>query len=247
MLKIRIKFRKYGVMRFVGHLDIMRYFQKAIRRAEIDISYTGGFSPHQKMSFAAPLGVGLMSDGEYLDIEVNTTTSSKDSIKRLNAVMVEGMEIISYRQLSEESKNAMSLVSCADYSIAPKSGERFPFTYEEFLEGKKKFLVDRNEIMLTKKTKKSETQMDIKPLIYQFHANQNEKTGQIDSIFLKIATGSVNNLKPEFVLSGFYEFLGLEFDSLGYQVTRKEVYADLGKHGRQGFVSLEDLGEEIAG
>ena len=64
-MRIRIKFRKYGVMRFIGHLDIMRYFQKAMRRANIDIAYSEGFSPHQIMSFAAPLGVGITSDGEY--------------------------------------------------------------------------------------------------------------------------------------------------------------------------------------
>ena len=91
MIKIRIKFRKYGVMRFIGHLDIMRYFQKAMRRAEIDICYSEGFSPHQIMSFAAPLGVGITSDGEYLDIEVNSTRSSEASIKALNDTMVEGV------------------------------------------------------------------------------------------------------------------------------------------------------------
>ena len=61
-MKIRIKFRKYGVMKFIGHLDMMRYFQKAMRRAEIDIAYSEGFSPHQIMSFAAPLGVGVMEN-----------------------------------------------------------------------------------------------------------------------------------------------------------------------------------------
>ena len=80
-MKIRIKFRKYGVMRFVGHLDIMRYFQKAMRRAKIDICYSEGFSPHQIMSFASPLGVGITSDGEYLDIEVNSTNCTEESIR----------------------------------------------------------------------------------------------------------------------------------------------------------------------
>ncbi len=69
-MKIRIKFSKQGNMRFIGHLDIMRYFQKAMRRADVDIRYSEGFSPHQIMSFAAPLGVGLTGSGEYLDIEV---------------------------------------------------------------------------------------------------------------------------------------------------------------------------------
>ena len=62
-MKIRIKFSKYGNMKFIGHLDVMRYFQKAIRRADVDIRYSGGFSPHQIMSFAAPLGVGITSNG----------------------------------------------------------------------------------------------------------------------------------------------------------------------------------------
>ena len=69
-MKIRIKFSKQGAMKFIGHLDTMRYFQKAMRRADVDIRYSEGFSPHQIMSFAAPLGVGLTGSGEYLDIEV---------------------------------------------------------------------------------------------------------------------------------------------------------------------------------
>ena len=77
MMKIRIKFRKYDTMKFIGHLDVMRYFQKAIRRAEVNIRYSEGFSPHQIMSFAAPLGVGITSKGEYVDIEVLDTENSK--------------------------------------------------------------------------------------------------------------------------------------------------------------------------
>ena len=71
-MKVRMRFSKSGTMKFIGHLDIMRYFQKAFRRSGIDIAYSGGFSPHQIMSFAAPLGVGLESDGEYLDVELNS-------------------------------------------------------------------------------------------------------------------------------------------------------------------------------
>ena len=81
MLKARIKFRKYGIMRFIGHLDVMRFFQKAMRRANIPIAFTGGYSPHMIMSFAQPLGVGLTSDGEYLDIELTESISSEDAVR----------------------------------------------------------------------------------------------------------------------------------------------------------------------
>ena len=62
-MKARIKFKKYGALRFIGHLDVMRFFQKAIRRAHIPIAYTGGYSPHMIMSFANPLGIGITSEG----------------------------------------------------------------------------------------------------------------------------------------------------------------------------------------
>ena len=82
-MKVRIKFSKNGPIKFIGHLDVMRYFQKAIRRAEIDIAYSKGFSPHQIMSFAQPLGVGVESDGEYVDVELNSAVSSLDVKNRL--------------------------------------------------------------------------------------------------------------------------------------------------------------------
>ena len=117
MMKIRIKFRKYGTMKFIGHLDVMRYFQKAIRRSEVNIRYSEGFSPHQIMSFAAPLGVGITSKGEYVDIEVLDTENSKKMIDRLNAVMSEGFEILEYKLLPDDAKNAMSVVAGADYKV----------------------------------------------------------------------------------------------------------------------------------
>ena len=104
-------------MKFIGHLDIMRYFQKAMRRADVDICYSEGFSPHQIMSFAAPLGVGITSDGEYLDIEVHESKSTKEAMADLNATMVEGVEITGYVKLPDNAKTAMSLVAAADYKL----------------------------------------------------------------------------------------------------------------------------------
>ena len=62
-MKVRIKFRKYGILKYIGHLDVMRFFQKAMRRADIPIAFTGGYSPHMIMSFAQPLGLGVTSEG----------------------------------------------------------------------------------------------------------------------------------------------------------------------------------------
>ena len=116
-MKIRIKFLKQGSMKFIGHLDMMRYFQKVMRRADVKIRYSEGFSPHQIMSFAAPLGVGITSNGEYLDIEVTETESSAVMTNRLNQVMVDEIRVLSYKKLEDSSKNAMSIVAAADYTL----------------------------------------------------------------------------------------------------------------------------------
>ena len=116
MLKVRVKFAKEGAMKFIGHLDIMRYFQKAVKRANLDVAFSEGFSPHMIMSFASPLGVGITSTGEYFDMELKSATSSSDMVKRLNDAMAEGMKILSIRQVEDgKASKAMSLVAAADY------------------------------------------------------------------------------------------------------------------------------------
>lgn len=162
-MKIRIKFSKQGAMKFIGHLDTMRYFQKAMRRADVDIRYSEGFSPHQIMSFAAPLGVGLTGSGEYLDIEVLSTDSSAEMVKRLNDTMVEGVEVLSYRKLPDDAENAMSIVAACDYTIVLRDDYEngLSMTAEEFYNGILDFIENGN-LNIVKKTKKGEKEMDLK-------------------------------------------------------------------------------------
>ena len=239
MIKIRIKFRKYGVMRFIGHLDIMRYFQKAMRRAEIDICYSEGFSPHQIMSFAAPLGVGITSDGEYLDIEVNSTRSSEASIKALNETMVEGVEVTEYVKLPDNAKTAMSLVAAADYNLFFKEGYEVPFTKTEARQAIHDYFITPSEVLITKQTKKSEKIMDLKQLVYDFKV---EGTEEAPEFYINLCTGSSDNLKPELVLESLFGYMNIPYNANAIQIHRIDVYA----RENDSFISLGDMGEEIA-
>lgn len=235
-MRIRIKFRKFGVMKFIGHLDIMRYFQKCMRRAEIDIAYSEGFSPHQIMSFAAPLGVGVTSDGEYLDIEVHSTRSSEESLRALNEVMAEGIEITSYRRLGDSDKKAMSAVAAADYEIRIK--DEYDAPKADYADALEQFFKKPEEVLISKKTKKSEKTMDLKKLVYDFWISLE---GERPVFYLKVCTGSTDNLKPELVLSAFYEFMGQTWNPFAIQIHRIDVYGE--EEGR--LVSLGEMGEEI--
>lgn len=228
-MKVRVKFSKHGAMKFIGHLDIMRYFQKAIRRAEIPIRFTEGFSPHMVMSFASPLGVGLTSDGEYMDIEVNASIPSKEAVERLNRVMVEGMKVLSYRQIPEgKASNAMSLVTCADYTVTFREGKEPAPDWEEKLVE----FAALPSVIVMKKTKKSEKEVDIKPMIHELRLLEHGE------IFMRLSSGSASNLKPELVMDAFISYLGVASEPFSLLVNRVELYDE---H----MVSLEELGEDI--
>lgn len=230
-------------MRFIGHLDMMRYFQKAMRRADIDICYSEGFSPHQIMSFAAPLGVGITSDGEYLDIEVHSSKSSEECRKALNETMVPGVEISGYVKLPDNAKTAMSIVAAADYVLSYKEGYQPPHTKSEWEKLLEAEFFTKPDFIITKKTKKSEKEIDLKPLVYKLEVQGTEEQPEFH---IMLSTGSTDNIKPELLLSSIYEKAGIIYDANAIQIHRNDVYAKASeKEGETEFVSLLDMGEEI--
>lgn len=226
-------------MKFIGHLDTMRYFQKAMRRADIDIAYSTGFSPHQIMSFAAPLGVGITSEGEYLDIEVNSTGSTADSVAALNRAMVKGFSVLDYRRLPDDAKTAMSLVTCADYTLTYREGYEPDRSLEELRETVHAFYEVPEKIEIVKQTKKSEKIIDLKQLVYDFKVLELEGK---PALYLKVSTGSTDNIKPELVLEHFYQYMGLSLESFTFCTHRHDVYTG---SASEGFLSLNDMGEVI--
>ena len=254
-MKARIKFRKYGALKFIGHLDVMRYFQKVMRRADIPIAFTGGFSPHMIMSFASPLGIGLESDGEYMDIELTDPIESEEAVRRMNEAGVEGIEVISFRQIAEEKKmTGMTILAAADYLITPKkdilpdAGSAEGSLSHDWKEQFSDFM-EQNEIRGMKQTKRSEREVDLRPLIYDW-----EFRGS--SIFIRTAAGSTENLKPDLVMDTFLKYTGAvsekadsgtaqALNAQSFTYRRLEMYADSGKDGRRNLVTLESLGGEI--
>ena len=235
-MKVRIKFSKKGPLRFIGHLDIMRYFQKAIRRSNIDIAYSTGFSPHQIMSFAAPLGVGQTSESEYFDIELHTVPSMVELVERLNAVMTDGMRILSAELLPPpipqvKRETAMALVAASSYLVLRKDGYETEMTKEE-LEGKFKEFIAQKSIPFVKKSKKTESEIDLARFIFEAdeRGRVTEFSGSYENgtvFYLLLSAGSVNNIKPETVMEAFYAYLGREYNPYAYQVHRLETFADL--------------------
>ena len=261
-MKIRIKFAKYGAMKFIGHLDMMRFFQKAVRRADIDVKYSEGFSPHQIMSFAAPLGVGIESCGEYLDLEVLSMSSAEDMKEAFNRVMAEGVKVLSVTVLPEQAKNAMASVAAASYQIHLKQGS---FPIPDLAESVASFYA-QDQIPYTKETKKSGLEIDLKQGIYEMRMEETEVLTDIMSssaamfvtdptedrmtvscIKMTVDASSGGNIKPTVVFEKFCAFAGYEIPPSAIQVTRLETYADMAKEGEEHhFIPLSEISSENA-
>lgn len=234
---LRIKFAKYGPVKFIGHLDVMRYFQKAVRRAGIDVKYSNGFNPHQVMSFAAPLGVGLESRGEYFDLEMHSITSTEDIKKRLNAVMADGFEILRVKLLPEKSKNAMASVAAAEYEVRfAMPGEPGECNLEEGV----RMLMNRSHVDYHKQTRKVDTHIDLRPAIYSLSADQTTGT-----IRMTVDASSAGNIKPGFVVDALLEQFGCTVNPLHVKVTRIDTYTCRDENAAvtlSNLIPLDDMG-----
>jgi radical SAM-linked protein len=233
VMKLRIRFSKKGAVKFIGHLDILRYFQKAFRRANLDMTYSQGYHPHPILSFASPLGVGLESEGEYMDLEVNSLADPLEALARLNAQMAEGIETSSLSVLQDDAKNSMSILAAADYRVDFREG-MLPVDPGK-LQGMAKDFMAGEQIMVMKKTKKNELEIDIKPMILSLSVSDH------GAVTMQLSAGSVANLKPELLLQTMFEREGISFDPFSCIVTRLEMYA----RGPEGnLVSLADYQAE---
>ncbi len=119
----------------------------------------------------------------------------------------------------------MAVVAAAEYQVFYKENDpdSMAFSYEQIRDGIDQYFHDRNEIIITKTTKKGERTLDIRPYIYRFRAYQKEgETG----FSMLLSAGSQENIKPELVVQDFFRYFGREYDKYAFQIRRVDVYAE---------------------
>ena len=267
-MKVRIKFTKVGALRYVGHLDFMRTFQKIIKRSGVLAVFTRGFSPHMIMSFASPLGVGLESLGEYVDFEMayrDPYELTKIELQRMSQLNIEndelpdvppeaviinmlnsecpdGVRILSVKRIGEAKGKAMALVSASDNVVFFENDWLIAggILSEDTLSDLINRFMEQETIMIHKTTKKTESDVDIRPQIFALNLCEKtylpdhvrmsiENAGYSKPVFMKLKTGSSANLKPETVISALCTFADIEYDPLALRILRLDLYGEDGK------------------
>ncbi|MBO8128597.1 MAG: DUF2344 domain-containing protein [Peptococcaceae bacterium] len=195
MPRIRVAYRQNGAARFVSHLDVMRAFERAMRRAGLKLSYTQGFNPRPKLTFAAPLPVGMVGLREYVDIVLDEAASPFLVMSRLGRVMPKGLSVLNAREVPDESPNLMAVVHHARYLAKGFTNKKPDLAVIQ--ESLQAFLA-RREIYVERQTSKGVKRKDIRPGIRSINAAAEDRELRIG---MELKAGQEGNVRPYEVLT----------------------------------------------
>lgn len=116
-MRIRITFTKQGALRYTGHLDLHRVWERAARRAELPLAYSQGFHPQPKMNMAAALPLGFSSRCEVLDMKLEHDVPLDELPARINATLPPGLQVVSVEQVDERAPALQTRVRSAEYEV----------------------------------------------------------------------------------------------------------------------------------
>ena len=217
---IRVKYKKEDEMIFISHLDLQRLLQRAFRRAKINLSYSEGFNPHPKMSYGNALALGVESQGEYVDIEIEDDIEVKEFLERINEQLPDGIKFVKGQEIDPKTPSLSSIIVYGEYIF---NIDLEVTLSKEFVKSRVLNFVKSKEIIITKKNKKGKkVEVDIRPMIRNFDLvslDDNRVT-----FVSTIATGSKANLNINILIPQILDMLNLDMDPREVGVLRRDLY-----------------------
>lgn len=219
-MRYLIKYTKEGNIKFISHLDLMRTIQKVVKRAELPVQYSKGYHPHMAVAIAQPLGVGVYSSGEYMDLILEEEVVEEEIIDKLNGKTASGIKFIKAKKIVEVENTkklpqSMALIDACRYTV------KIVYTDVTKLEEEMTTLFKKEEWNTIKKSKKGEREVDIKTLIHEikFWIKGNELV-----LNMLITSGSREHLSADLVVSYIKENTACSDEDAFVDVKREEMY-----------------------
>ena len=214
---LRFRFSRDETLKYISHLDILRLFERTLKRSRLPVAYTQGFTPRQKLVFGLPMSIGLTSESEYVDIEFSEDIETDGFVSQINSNLPEGIRVLEAVEQTTRD-NIMSQVSAARYEIlfkTPKAISHFD------MDAMINRLLSQEDISVMKKTKKGIRPVNIRPMIYSLSV----KKKNIDVFDLEafLSAGAENNLRADLLMQALNKETGLEIETLNMH--RKALYA----------------------
>ncbi len=205
---IRVLFARYGPAEYLGHLDMMRLFERSLRRAGVPLAYSQGYNPRPRLVFALPLGVGVAAQAEILEIETARRWDPECLLSDLNAALPPGVEAHTAHAVRSTGKSVMGRVTSARYRlVAPGMADAA------------RRLMLAPEVLVEKKSKGGRRTLDLKPLILSL-----ETRAASDTAWFHVRAGSASHLRPDLILHALVIYAGLDEDAAANaEIVREKV------------------------
>lgn len=194
-MRALIRFGKQPRLRFISHLDLQRFFQRAVNRTGLPIAWSQGFNPHPVMSFGSALALGWTSEYEVIDIKLAAPMGRGRVEQAVRAALPEDLPVLEARMIDDKHPAPMSQVRMSDYAITLKNGDAIIDQIPAFLA--------RESVTATRKTKSGEREVDIRPLAIEM-----QKTD--DGLFCRLMLTEKDTLKPDLLLKTLSDMAGVE-------------------------------------
>ena len=200
-MRIRITFSKQGALRYIGHLDLHRLWERAARRAELPLAYSKGFHPQPKINLAAALPLGFSSRCEMMDMKFETDISVESLPARLQATLPPDIKVLKAEQVDDNAPALQTQVDSAEYEVTLTEADS-----GSELERKIATVMESDSLPRERRGKS----YDLRPLIHEL------KLASENKIFMQLSARDGATGRPEEVL----DELGIEFEGTRIERSR---------------------------
>lgn len=209
-MKMIAVFEKAPRLRLIGHLDLMRAMQRALRRSGLPLRYSQGFNPHILLTFAAPLSVGMPGQREIMEVPLEGQVSAEEFMRKLSAALPPDLPLLSARPVEDRHPAPMALLAAALYEAKLEA-------VPEGLTGAVGRFLQQEAIPVMRKTKSGLRPADIRPMIYDLRLAG-------DTLHMALALSEKATCKPDLLLQTLFDFAGVERPAA--RITRTQLLGE---------------------
>ena len=197
-MRMLIRFGKNARLRFISHLDLQRFFQRALNRTGLPIAFSQGFNPHPVMSFGSALAVGWTSEYEIVDVKLAVPIGRGRAEAAMRAALPEDLPILQVRMIDDRHPAPMAQVRAADYRITFADDAACAAVFAA-LPG----FLGEETVMALRKTKSGEKSVNIRPMALDLRAEGEE-------LRARLMLTERDTLKPDLLVRALAERAGIE-------------------------------------
>ncbi len=196
-MRALIRFGKQPRLRFISHLDLQRFFQRAVNRTGLPIAYSQGFNPHPVMSFGSALALGWTSEYEVIDIKLSAPMGRKRTEDAVRAALPEDLPVLEVRMVDDRHAAPMAQVKASDYRVTLE-GEDARAVLDQI-----PTFLSRETVSAVKKTKSGEKEINARPLVLALEPLE-------DGFNARLKLTEQESMKPDLLIALLAGMAGVE-------------------------------------